>query len=99
MKPGNVEGQPPTSSDYAAKFGSSGRTSSGCQSVSKVPDGHRVFPTDMMQVVQYGPRTNAVAVYLHTYQLLSYERTAEALSEGTQEPVHATANARLAPME
>jgi len=39
------------------------------------------FPPEVTQPVQYGPRTKAAAVYLQTYQLLSYERTVEALSD------------------
>jgi transposase len=65
------------------------------------------FPAYVTQPVQYGPRTKAVAVYLQAYQLLSYERTAEALedlfgvslSEGTLETAQATAAARLESVE
>jgi transposase len=65
------------------------------------------FPADVTQPVQYGPRTKAVAVYLQTYQLLSYERTAEALedlfgislSEGTLGTAQHQAYTALAPVE
>jgi transposase len=65
------------------------------------------FPADVTQPVQYGPRTKAVAVYLQTYQLLSYERTVEALrdlfgvapSEGTLATAQRIAATRLAPVE
>ena len=65
------------------------------------------FPAEVMQPVQYGPRTKAVAVYLQTYQLLSYERTVEALgdlfgvspSEGTLASAQQTAYTELAPVE
>jgi transposase len=65
------------------------------------------FPADVMQPMQYGPRAKAVAVYLQTYQLLSYERTAEALddlfgisvSEGTLGTAQHQAYTVLAPVE
>jgi len=65
------------------------------------------FPCEVTQPVQYGPRTKAAAVYLQTYQLLPYERTAEALgdlfgvypSEGTLTTAQALAYTRLAPVE
>ena len=65
------------------------------------------FPAEVSQPVQYGPRTKAAAVYLQTYQLLPYERTAEALSdlfgvspsEGTLANVQAVAYSRLEPVE
>jgi len=65
------------------------------------------FPPEVTQPVQYGPRAKAVAVYLRTYQLLSYERTVEALgdlfgvwpSEGTLTNAQSTAYTRLAPVE
>jgi transposase len=65
------------------------------------------FPADVTQPVQYGPRAKATAVYLQTYQLLSYERTAEAmadlfglpLSEGTLATAQQTAYVALAPVE
>lgn len=65
------------------------------------------FPPEATQPVQYGPRTHAAAVYLQTYQLLPYERTAETLedlfgvrpSEGTLASAHATAYTRLKPVE
>ncbi len=65
------------------------------------------FPPEVTQPVQYGPRTKAAAVYLQTYQLLPYERTAETLadlfgvcpSEGTLASAQATAYTRLAPVE
>jgi len=65
------------------------------------------FPPEVSQLVQYGPRTKAVAVYLQTYQLLPYERTAEAMrdlfgicpSEGTLATAQQTAYTRLAGVE
>lgn len=65
------------------------------------------FPADVTQPVQYGRRTKAVAVYLQTYQLLSYERTVEALrdlfgvalSEGTLATTQKTASTHLEPVE
>ena len=65
------------------------------------------FPAEVSQPVQYGPRTKAAAVYLQTYQLLSYERTVETLedlfgvgpSEGTLASAQATASTRLEPVE
>jgi transposase len=65
------------------------------------------FPPEVTQPVQYGPRTKAAAVYLQTYQLVPYERTAEALhdlfgvcpSEGTLASAQATAYTQLAPVE
>jgi len=65
------------------------------------------FPPDVTQPVQYGPRTKAVAVYLQSYQLLSYERTVEALrdlfgvspSEGTLASAQQTAYTQLVPVE
>jgi transposase len=65
------------------------------------------FPPEVAQPVQYGPRAKAAAVYLQTYQLLSYERTVEALgdlfgvypSEGTLTSAQRTAYARLEPVE
>ena len=65
------------------------------------------FPAEVTQPVQYGPRTKAVAVYLQSYQLLSYERTVEALgdlfgvspSEGTLASAQQSAYTELAPVE
>jgi transposase len=65
------------------------------------------FPPEVSQPVQYGPRAKAAAVYLQTYQLLPYERTAEALadlfgvtpSEGTLTSAQSTAYTRLEPVE
>jgi transposase len=65
------------------------------------------FPADVTQPVQYGPRAKAAAVYLQTYQLLPYERAAEALedlfgvspSEGTLTSAQSTAYIRLEPVE
>ena len=66
-----------------------------------------VFPTAVSQPVQFGPRTKAVAVYLQTYQLLPFERAAEALrdlfgvdlSEGTLASAQTLAYAQLEPVE
>jgi len=65
------------------------------------------FPAGVTQAVQYGPRVKAIGVYLQTYQLLPYERTAEALqdlfgvalSEGTLDTSQTTAYTALAPVE
>ena len=65
------------------------------------------FPAEVSQPVQFGPRAKAAAVYLQSYQLLSYERTAEALgdlfgldvSEGTLAAAQQTAYIRLQPVE
>jgi transposase len=65
------------------------------------------FPPEVSQPVQYGPRAKAAAVYLQIYQLLPYERTAEALedlfgvspSEGTLTSAQRTAYTRLEPVE
>lgn len=40
-----------------------------------------IFPDDVCYGVQYGPRIKGLAVYLHNYQLLPYERTAELFSD------------------
>lgn len=37
------------------------------------------FPEEVKQPIQYGPRISALAVYLHDYQLLPYERACELL--------------------
>lgn len=65
------------------------------------------FPLDVTQPVQYGSRAKAIAVYLQTYQWLSYERTVEALgdlfgvspSEGTLTSAQSLAYTRLASVE
>lgn len=65
------------------------------------------FPAAVMQPVQYGPRVKAIGVYLQTYQLLPFERTAAALqdlfgvalSEGTLDTNQTTAYTALAPVE
>lgn len=74
----------------------------GCQAVTA-----GVFPSEVTQPVQYGPRVKATAVYLQVGQFLSYERTVETLrhlfgvawSEGTLMTTQATAYARLSPVE
>jgi transposase len=63
------------------------------------------FPAEVVAPVQYGPRVRAAAVYLHEYQLVPEERTAEALgdlfgcalSTGTLASWVAQASAGLAP--
>ena len=66
------------------------------------------FPEGVNAPTQYGPRVKAATVYLHTYQLLPCERTAEALhdllgvpcSEGTViNVVNAAAEAAREPVE
>ena len=47
-----------------------------CQTRTQAP-----FPAPVTNVVQYGPRTQAVAVYLRTYQLLPQARTSELFAE------------------
>jgi transposase len=66
-----------------------------------------LFPPEVTQPVQYGPRLKAVMVYLQVHQLLSFERLVEALrelfgvepSEGTLASAQALAYTRLAPVE
>jgi transposase len=65
------------------------------------------FPATVTQPIQYGPRVQAIGVYLQSYQLLSYERTVEAFwdlfqiapSEGTLATAQQQAYVRLAPVE
>lgn len=45
------------------------------------------FPSDVTQPVQYGSTVKQAAVYLHTAQLLPYERTRETLAELFELPV------------
>ncbi len=47
------------------------------------------FPAAVGAPVQYGPRLRAVAVYLHAYQLVPEDRTAEALADLFGAPVSA----------
>jgi transposase len=47
-----------------------------CQTRTQAP-----FPAAVTNVVQYGPRTQAVAVYLRTYQLLPQVRTRELFAD------------------
>jgi transposase len=47
-----------------------------CQTRTQAP-----FPAAVTNVVQYGPRTQAVAVYLRTYQLLPQVRTSELFAD------------------
>jgi len=62
---------------------------------------------EVTQPVEFGPRANAAAAYLQTYQLLPYDLTAETLddlfgvcpSEGTLASAQATAYTRLEPVE
>ena len=66
-----------------------------------------VFPAEVSQPVQFGPRAQAATVYLQTYQLLPFERTVECLgdlfglypSEGTLASVQQRAYTRLEPVE
>jgi len=66
-----------------------------------------VFPPEVSQPVQFGPRAQAVTVYLQSYQLLPFERTVECLgdlfgvypSEGTLASAQQRAYTRLAPVE
>ena len=39
------------------------------------------FPDEINHPIQYGPRLTALAVYLHDYQLIPYERCCELLSD------------------
>ena len=65
-----------------------------------------VFPADVTNPVQYGPRIKGLVVYLKQAQLIPYERTREMLgdlfgvtiSPGTLQNVIATAARRLAPV-
>jgi len=65
------------------------------------------FPDEVSQPVQFGPRAQAAAVYLQTYQLLPFERTVECMgdlfgvypSEGTLASAHQRAYTRLEPVE
>lgn len=66
-----------------------------------------VFPKDITQPVQYGPRLKAISVYLQAYQLLPFERTAElfqdvfggSVSPGTLASHQAVCAERLQPIE
>lgn len=77
-------------------------TCPGCQTVVR-----GVFPEGVTQPVQYGDGVKALAVYLQTYQLLPYERSAEmlsdvfgaAMSEGTLDNARGTSAANLVPVE
>jgi len=40
-----------------------------------------LFPVDVAQLIQYGPRVQALVVYLLVYQLLPYDRTQQMLSD------------------
>ncbi len=42
-----------------------------------------IFPVEVSAPVQYGPHLRALAVYLHQYQLLSDERTCQAMQDLT----------------
>jgi transposase len=50
-----------------------------CPCCGKVTTGE--FPAGVTQPVQYGPSVKQAVVYLHTAQLLPYERTREAMAE------------------
>ncbi len=66
-----------------------------------------MFPAEVSQPVQYGPRTLEMAVYLQLYQLLPFERAVEALrdlfgvepSEGTLASAQARAYTGLEAVE
>ncbi|MDO9517810.1 MAG: IS66 family transposase [Methanosarcinaceae archaeon] len=47
-----------------------------CSHISKAE-----FPDGVTQPTQYGPRLGSLAVYLHDYQLLPYDRSCELLSD------------------
>ncbi len=74
----------------------------GCQLVTAGE-----FPSEITQVIAYGPRLKAALVYLQSAQLLSQERAVETLgelhgirpSEGTLNTAQAIAYTRLAPVE
>lgn len=76
-----------------------------CPVCHAVTAGH--FPPEVTQPVQFGPRTQATAVYLQTYQLLPFERTVEALqdlfgvsvSQGTLARAQQKAYTALEPVE
>jgi transposase len=65
------------------------------------------FPPEVTQPTQYGPRVEAIGVYLRTQQLLPYARTCAVLADllgcrltaGTLEAALAAGAARLAPIE
>ena len=65
------------------------------------------FPPDVTQPIQYGPDVKALAVYLHEYQHIPFERTQEffqdvchlPLSEGTLAEARETCAERLEPVE
>jgi transposase len=73
-----------------------------CQTRTQAP-----FPAHVTNVVQYGPRAQAVAVYLRTYQLLPQARTSELfadlfgqrLTPGTLATTQASCAAALAAFE
>ena len=66
-----------------------------------------LFPEDVTQPVQYGPRIKAAGVYLQAYQLLPFERASEVLSDlfgaslsvGTLKSAIDAASSTLEPVE
>lgn len=53
-----------------------------CQSQNRAS-----FPEGVKAPVQYGPQLKSLAVYLHDYQLLPYERTREMLGDLFNQPI------------
>ena len=53
-----------------------------CQAKAKAP-----FPVGVAQKSQYGPRVKALLVYLHTYQLVPYQRIGDLFSDLFGQPI------------